>query len=285
MLDRYASHEGWTADRAQHAAALQQALAFESESNIWPSHDELRAASTRWGCADCNNCVVPNAFVGAPVGRVDPETRPFTFLAAGRFADRVKGADLLYRAFAELVRRHTTVRLEIASHDHRFVELLSAAPADSWTMLGWLDRADLLRRMHLADAVVVPSRYEPFGMVAIEAMAMGTPVIGMAVGGLTETIWHDVTGWLCPPEEGSLGLRLAMEAAAADRDATRAAGHLARAVIEDEYSLPRVARRVRGHLHNAMTLNGRLRFRALAASAPLVQRVPARPTAVARVVG
>jgi D-inositol-3-phosphate glycosyltransferase len=49
-----------------------------------------------------------------------------------------------------------------------------------------------------ADATVMPSYYESFGMVALEAMACGSPVIASRVGGLPTTVRHGVTGFLVP---------------------------------------------------------------------------------------
>jgi D-inositol-3-phosphate glycosyltransferase len=45
----------------------------------------------------------------------------------------------------------------------------------------------------------MPSHYESFGMVALEAMAMGTPVIASRVGGLAHLVQDGVTGYLAPP--------------------------------------------------------------------------------------
>ncbi|MEA5550816.1 glycosyltransferase family 1 protein [Anabaena cylindrica UHCC 0172] len=52
-----------------------------------------------------------------------------------------------------------------------------------------------------ADVCVVPSHYEPFGLVAVEAMASGTPVIASDVGGLQFTVVNENTGLLVPPQD------------------------------------------------------------------------------------
>ncbi len=265
LLDLYAKHEGWSEEEAARLAESQRALADVAERNLFVSFSELSTAMLRWNFANSNNFVVPNAFIGVDMGqRPSTDGRPFTFLAAGRFADYAKGADLLYRAFVELRRRHPTVRLEIATADERFLEILQPLPSDAWTLLGWLDRAALLGQMRTADVVVVPSRYEPFGLVAVEAMAMGTPVIAMAVGGLAEIVCHGLTGWLCPPEEGSLGLRLLMDKAVGDHDKVLAMAADAQESVDREYSLSRVAKVIRVHLANAMAFQERSSFSSMA---------------------
>jgi D-inositol-3-phosphate glycosyltransferase len=54
-----------------------------------------------------------------------------------------------------------------------------------------------------ADVCVIPSHYEPFGLVAIEAMACGTPVVASEVGGLKFTVISEETGLLVPPHDVS----------------------------------------------------------------------------------
>jgi glycogen(starch) synthase len=59
---------------------------------------------------------------------------------------------------------------------------------------GFMDEATLLRLQKCADVSVVPSLFEPFGIVALEAMAAKSPVVASDTGGLSEIIEHDVTG-------------------------------------------------------------------------------------------
>jgi D-inositol-3-phosphate glycosyltransferase len=75
----------------------------------------------------------------------------------------------------------------------------TAGVADRVTLLGGLDRADVPRLLRSADVVVCPPWYEPFGIVPLEAMACGVPVVGTAVGGLLDTVVDGVTGLLVAP--------------------------------------------------------------------------------------
>jgi len=65
---------------------------------------------------------------------------------------------------------------------------------------GQLGPSNLHLYFAAADCCVVPSHYEPFGLVPIEAMASSTPVVGSDVGGLKYTIVNGMTGYLCPPK-------------------------------------------------------------------------------------
>jgi len=59
---------------------------------------------------------------------------------------------------------------------------------------GFMDEPTLLKLQRVADVSVVPSLFEPFGIVALEAMAARSPVVASDTGGLSEIIEHDVTG-------------------------------------------------------------------------------------------
>jgi D-inositol-3-phosphate glycosyltransferase len=63
--------------------------------------------------------------------------------------------------------------------------------------------------MRAADVVVVPSRREPLGLAAVEALACGTPVVASSVGGLREVVRDGENGLLIPPEDpGALAAAL-----------------------------------------------------------------------------
>lgn len=73
--------------------------------------------------------------------------------------------------------------------------------ADSVEFLGRLDHAELLSQLHDADAIVLPSRYEPFGIVALEAAAAGAPLVTSTAGGLGEAVVDGETGYSFAPSD------------------------------------------------------------------------------------
>ncbi len=115
-----------------------------------------------------------------------------------------------------------------------------------------------------ASVVVVPSYYESFGMVALEAMAVGTPVIASDVGGLSYLVQHGITGFRVPrrsPE--ALAERLL--ALLTDEALRRQMGHQAREYAR-LYAWPRIADRILGVYGEVLAPLARLEaFRAVSA--------------------
>lgn len=108
--------------------------------------------------------------------------------------------------------------------------------------VGFIDDAELQRYYAAADLAVVPSLYEPFGMVALETMASGTPCIAADTGGLRELIVHEATGLrFIPGDPASL-------AATIDRLLTDAVLHQrltvdARRMLDEQFSWRSIAER------------------------------------------
>jgi glycosyltransferase involved in cell wall biosynthesis len=125
---------------------------------------------------------------------------------------RRKGQLELVRAFGEVLKEIPTAVLLVVgaplfNRDHEYLaEIEQTAEElgirDQVRILG--ARADISGIMQSLDVLVVNSKAEPFGLVIIEAMASGTPVIAAAVDGIPEIIEHDRNGWLVPPGETGL---------------------------------------------------------------------------------
>lgn len=91
-----------------------------------------------------------------------------------------------------------------------------------------------------ADVCVVPSHYEPFGLVAIEAMASGTPVVASDVGGLQFTVVPEETGLLAPPQDDA-AFATAIDRILANPDWRNQLGAKARVRVEQKFSWDGVA--------------------------------------------
>jgi glycosyltransferase involved in cell wall biosynthesis len=108
-----------------------------------------------------------------------------------------KGAQLLLEATRRLRAEMLPVKLVVVGGGHRshLVDLAEALGISRHVFFtGFIPDDSLLRLYRVADAACYPSLYEPFGIVALEAMAAGTPVVVSDAGGLAEIVRHDHTG-------------------------------------------------------------------------------------------
>jgi glycosyltransferase involved in cell wall biosynthesis len=109
-------------------------------------------------------------------------------------------------------------------------------------LAGWHDHEQLPQAMNAADLLVLPSVAEAFGLVLVEAMACGLPVIAANAHGPSEIVKPD-TGWLVPPDDQT-ALADALVAAANDPGERRRRGSRASAHVRRHYSWQRIAHRV-----------------------------------------
>ena len=124
-----------------------------------------------------------DAFLALPLPATEP-ARPFTLLAYGRLT-RQKGFDTLLKAMGLL--QASSLRLLLAGDGPEAEHLKALANADP--RIEWLGpRRDIPALMAQVDAVVIPSRWEPWGNVCLEARAAGRPVVTSGADGLPEQV-------------------------------------------------------------------------------------------------
>ena len=114
-----------------------------------------------------------------------------------------KGVDLLPDVAARLRAAGVPLRLLVAGegplHDTLAQQCRQRGLGDVVSLVGFLNQPEGL--LAAADAAVMPSRRESFGVAAIEALATGTPLVATDVGGLAEIVAHEETALLVPPDD------------------------------------------------------------------------------------
>jgi glycogen(starch) synthase len=112
------------------------------------------------------------------------------------------------------------------------------------TFAGYVSEADLRATVAAADVAVVPSLYEPFGFVALEAMCLGTPLVAARSGGLAEIVRDGETGWLVPPGDPAALAARVVDVLSDPRAAARAVASAQKDVTE-RFSWTAIAERTR----------------------------------------
>ncbi|MFD2419666.1 glycosyltransferase [Amycolatopsis pigmentata] len=164
-----------------------------------------------------------------PEGPRAPRTARHRIVTAGRLVPR-KGFEVAVAALARLPETELVIAGGPVEDDPEARRLSGLAEelgvADRLRMPGLVSRADMPPLLRSADAVVCTPTYEPFGMVPLETMASGTPVVGSAVGGLIDTVVDGRTGFLVPPGDPDAVAAAVRKLCASDqlREAYGAAG-------------------------------------------------------------
>ena len=175
---------------------------------------------------------------------------------AGRFEAR-KGIDTLLAAMERILPDHADVELVLAGEDRALLpgeELVgrswrtrhrSAPWIDRVTMLGVVDDETLHREYAAAEVVVLPSRYESFGLVMVEALMHGKALVSTDTSGVREVVRHGVDGLLVAPgdvAELEAAIRLVLDDAAL----AEKLGQAARRRFLEWFSVERFAERFEG---------------------------------------
>jgi glycosyltransferase involved in cell wall biosynthesis len=168
-------------------------------------------------------------------------------LVLGRLVER-KGVDTAIAALADIPGAELVIaggpalsRLDDDPDVARLRAVAAAAGvAGRVRFVGRVGPAEAAALMRAADLVLAAPWYEPFGIVPLEAMACGTPVVASAVGGMLDTVEHGVTGVQVRPRD-PVGLATAVRRLLANPAERSVLGRTAARRVAERYSWQQVA--------------------------------------------
>jgi glycogen synthase len=240
----YGRHQGWVDKHPQsHIHAVERRMVRGADRVITCSHYMRRHVADVFG--------IPASKVTAIANGIDPsdlQTVPDLPRLRARYArpdERLillvgrlvyeKGFHLALDALPGLVERLGNVRFLIAGSGTAEAELKEQAERlglmEHGSFVGWTGDDELHSLYRIADLCLVPSIYEPFGLVALEAMASGCPCIVADTGGLREVV----------PGGGRVGLRFR------PKD-SKALGRMAEQILTDDALRDRLVPEAREHV-------------------------------------
>jgi glycogen(starch) synthase len=198
-------HSGWLSGAmSRQVHSLESWLVHESDSLITCSVSMGEEITELFGPELPDVKVICNGIdtAGWPFAMRRVHDGPAELLYFGRL-EYEKGVHDIIAALPRIRRTHPGTRLTIAGDGTQYDWLLEEVRKHKVTkavnFVGRVDHLGLLELLHRVDAAVLPSHYEPFGIVALEAAAAGTPLVTSNVGGLGEAVINGRTGVSCPP--------------------------------------------------------------------------------------
>jgi glycogen(starch) synthase len=197
----YGRHQGWVDKHPQsHIHGVERWMANRADRVITCSAYMRDHVADIYGLDERDVSVIPNGIDPSELTEVDDlgalrarfaEPDEQLILLVGRLVYE-KGFQLALEAMPGLVERLGNVRFLVAGSGTAEEDLKRQASElgldDHGTFLGWIGDDVLHSLYRVADLTVVPSLYEPFGLVALEAMASGCPCIVADTGGLREIV-------------------------------------------------------------------------------------------------
>jgi glycogen(starch) synthase len=202
-------HQGWVHEHPQsYIHGVERWISNRSDRVIACSYYMREQIADIFGVEEEKVTVIPNGIDPRDLQPQDPaELRRLRRQFAGPDQNLVllvgrlvyeKGFQLALEAMPEVIERLPGTRFLVAGSGTHEPELRRQAEElglmEHGTFLGWIGD-DVLHSLYpIADVCVVPSIYEPFGLVALEAMASGCPCLVADTGGLREVVPHEEAG-------------------------------------------------------------------------------------------
>ncbi len=239
----YGRHQGWVHKHPQsYIHGVERWMANRAERVVTCSAYMREHVADIYGLDEGAISVIPNGIDPAELVPVDDlETLRARFAAptdklvllVGRLVYE-KGFQFALEALPGLIERLGAVRFIVAGSGTAEQELREQARQlgldPRGTFLGWIGDDVLHSLYRIADLTVVPSIYEPFGLVALEAMASGCPCLVADTGGLREVVPHEDVGLRFrsrdPASLAAMAERLLTERALRDRLVAEASEHV-----------------------------------------------------------
>lgn len=200
-------HSGWVSGRiSRQVHAVESWLVHESDSLITCSASMRDEVGELFGPGMAESYVIRNGIDCGrwPFAQRRPRTGPAQLLYLGRL-EYEKGIHDAIAALPRIRRTHPGTTLTVAGEGTQLDWLVEQARKHkvfkATSFVGHLDHDALVDLLHTADAAVLPSHYEPFGIVALEAAATGIPLVTSNVGGLGEAVLNGQTGVSYPPRD------------------------------------------------------------------------------------
>jgi glycogen synthase len=221
---------GWAGARRSSPGTLLRRVIAEADWVVGVSHAVLRQTSELAPVERARSSVIHHGVYFPPTSREPLSVDPPVLVCLGRLV-REKGFDVAIEAMSQLRRLIPAVRLVVAGGGPEASALQTRVQelglGDSIDFAGAVAPAEVPALLTRASIVVIPSRAEAFGLVALEAAAMGRPVVASHVGGLPEVIESGKTGVLVEPDQPGV-LAQAVIQLLSDPSRLRAMGDAAR---------------------------------------------------------
>lgn len=200
-------HSGWVSGAiSRQVHAVESWLVRESDSLITCSASMGEEITELFGPGLSESRVIRNGIDAGlwPFARRARRRGPARLLYLGRL-EYEKGVHDAIAALPRIRRTHPGTTLTIAGDGTQEDFLLEQARKHkvlkAIDFAGRVDHGELVALLHACDAAVLPSHYEPFGIVALEAAATGAPLVTSNVGGLGEAVIDGETGMSFPPRD------------------------------------------------------------------------------------